>query len=307
MCIQSTRTLNRVRTEDYVRVLFGQTDVQDTLAKLEKLATAELQAAVSHTYAMVRELHYGNAINDLRSWLCIPRLSNHREKSQDGSCAWFFDDRFEEWMTRKAGVYWVYGIPGAGKSVLWSSVVEKLKADTSLHVIHFYFDYSDPAKQNSRSLVSYLVFQVGIHSESCLKYLKGELTPDHPTDEKLRIMLVDLLALSGRTFLAIDALDECPERARDKDLLTCLEYICGLSGNDIDLRVLVTSRPEPDIRDCMSRLATYVLSLYDTDEHNDELNDYVSTRLSGMRSFRQWSVERRAKVQQTLVKKSEGM
>ncbi|KZV70934.1 hypothetical protein PENSPDRAFT_664743 [Peniophora sp. CONT] len=44
-----------LRGKDYVRILFGRTDVQDALAKLKKLATTELEMVVAHNNAMLRE------------------------------------------------------------------------------------------------------------------------------------------------------------------------------------------------------------------------------------------------------------
>ncbi|KZV70935.1 hypothetical protein PENSPDRAFT_664744 [Peniophora sp. CONT] len=66
------KALNTIllRANDFVRVLFDRTDVQDALAKLEKLATAELQAAVAHTYAMVRDLHDTNGMGTCWTLSC---------------------------------------------------------------------------------------------------------------------------------------------------------------------------------------------------------------------------------------------
>ncbi|VDB86865.1 unnamed protein product [Peniophora sp. CBMAI 1063] len=312
---EKTKDVLSRRTKDWLRVIADKADVKDALAKLRDLASAELQVTAAHTNAVVRNVEpkvaavYDRAvIKDLRRWLRPPNTpepNNYESKRQAGSCEWFFDDDFEGWKACKNGLYWVYGNAGSGKSVLSSSIVEKLMGDAVSNVIYFYFDYTDPEKRDCRALVSSLVLELGTRFDVCLQYLNGfgPSSAPSPTYEKLLEMFSHLLSLSGRTFLVIDALDECPESSRDKGLGKLLSTIRN-QGND--LRTLVTSRPKPDIRKCLAPSVTYTLGFHECAKHVQDLSHYINTRLSD-EVFSRWPEGIKRTAQDTLIKDSRGM
>lgn len=185
-----------------------------------------------------------------------------------------------------------------------------LKKDPTIAVAYFYFDFNDLEKQDCRGLVSSLVFQLGTQYEVCLSYLTQQRSSypsgEHPTYEKLLLMLSRLLGLSGPTFLVIDALDECPEPERDNGLASFLEHLCQVDSGEKDLHLLVTSRPESDIQGHMSRFATHSLSFHDCVPHQAELKDFISAHISENKSYR-WSDELKKQVQEIVCEKSNGM
>lgn len=113
-----------------------------------------------------------------------------------------------------------------------------------------------------------------------------------------------MLRVSGTTFIIIDALDECPKAERTL-FFPLLEKLCGLG---VDLHVLVTSRPEPDIKYHLSSIqrSTHPLSLHDTPCHLETLESYVSTQLLSW-EYSDWPEAIKKKVQRILVDKSNGM
>ncbi|KZV58988.1 hypothetical protein PENSPDRAFT_695561, partial [Peniophora sp. CONT] len=265
-----------------------------------------------------------------RSWLRPPNEQplNYDSKRQADSCKWFFDEAFEEWKTQKDGLYWVYGHAGAGKSVLWydiqailseqllifpnsSSVIDKLKEDSTLSLAYFYFDYSDTTKQDCRALASSLVFQLATCSEKCQAYLQRKQSPRSPTYDELLVLLSGLLCLSGRTIIVIDALDECPERARGRTGLSrFFDHLRGLQGEDgVILRVFVTSRPELDIQNYMLSFSTHNININLAREHEEDIRNYLSTQLFGSNSepFSNWDVNIKWGVYNALLRGSNGM
>lgn len=175
---------------------------------------------------------------------------------------------------------------------------------------YFYFDFNDPEKQDCRGLLSSLVFQIGIASEKGFRYLRRELSYDPPVYEKLLAMLSMLLGFSGRTCIIIDALDECPEPARDTGLLVFLDHLHTLRiREDVNLRVFVASRQEPDIWDSMRTIATHCLSFNESPQHMGDICDYISSQLfdGGSKLYLGWSDDVKEKVQKTLTKRSNGM
>ncbi|VDB86734.1 unnamed protein product [Peniophora sp. CBMAI 1063] len=295
----------RRRIADYFRGILGNEDVQEALEKLELLTNEEQLAVAADTNATVRKTYDSTVINDLRSWLRPPeRLPNNYEmKKKPGSCQWFFNDQFNHWMAHSNGVYWVYGV----------AVIDKLEKDHSLPLAYFYFDHTDRDKQDCRGLASSLVFQIGTRPES-LPHLKARyasrLPGRTPTLDDLLDLLSGILPLCGKIFVIIDALDECPERARDSTLLDFLGRLCEIQKDDaIDLRLLVVSRPELDIRDRMLKLYTHALDIRDAHTHTDEIYNHISAELHNGKStyYHGWSEDLTKRVHAALMKKSNGM
>jgi hypothetical protein len=190
-----------------------------------------------------------------------------------------------------------------------SLIIDKLRADPKVALAYFYFDFRDSAKQTIRGLLCSLVFQIATSSKECFEYLKEERSKptglSHPTDKQLFGMLSKLLHISGSTTLIIDALDECPVSERE-ELFRCLKDLYDLNlGN---LRLLVTTRPEIEIREYMEHFARTCSSLnfHNANPHKDDLARYISTRLSDLKSYK-WGEAIRAKAEQLLNKKANGM
>ena len=119
-------------------------------------------------------------------------------------------------------------------------------------------------------------------------------------------MLSKMLCLSGRTFIVIDALDECPESLRDDGLLRLLQHICIVDGDKKNVHLLATSRPETDIQGIMPHLSPRSLSFHDAVQHKEELDRFISSQLMDHK-LSWWSHELIIQVYSTLRKGSNGM
>lgn len=139
-----------------------------------------------------------------------------------------------------------------------------------------------------------------------MSYLQGRKSSNHPTCEELISILSHLLTISKRTFIVVDALDECAENERDLGLLVFLEHLCALTRSDhTDTRLFVASRPEPDIARCMKRLAPQNLDFHDEAQHRDELLNYITHQLE--REAYRWLGDAKAQAVFTLNEKADGM
>ena len=189
-------------------------------------------------------------------------------------------------------------------------MIDALETDQTLMLAYFYFDFNDHGKHDCRGLVSSLVFQIGTSFDEGIRYLQEQRHIDLPVYEQLLSMLSRLLVLSGRTFVAIDALDECPEPARDTGLLGFLQHLRILhTVKNINLHALVVSRQEPDIQDRMLQLATHALNFGDAMQHMEEIDKHIQSQLySGQsRSYRGWTDDMKGHVRNVLIRKSNGM
>ncbi|KAG0691811.1 hypothetical protein DFH29DRAFT_883673 [Suillus ampliporus] len=202
---------------------------------------------------------------------------------------WIFEtNHYKTWNTSDCAFLWLNGQPGAGKTILASAVIDKIRGDGEAEpqtLAYFYCNFRDEkttiASAVLRTLACNLlrestndwITKIGEreqqqsdaeeHFISLRKlgqqYRSGEKCP---TDLNfLRKLIVEASKLVPRPVLVIDALDEC------KDYCDLVEHLTNLA-DDARLRLFVTSRIEPDIRDAFRHLPT--MSLKDTAGTNEE-------------------------------------
>jgi len=200
-------------------------------------------------------------LRDARNWLSAPdpweNQNIARESGRHGTAEWFIQDNtFSEWKASDPGsLLWVHGKPGAGKTVLCSSIIHDINAmkkSTSKPALlaFFYCDFREDQKRDLGGLLSSLLVQLCQQSDTyCDILLKFYLEHDegsrHPSNDALAECLKTLLKLPGHApvYLVIDALDECANTSaisspRDKILELIAELIESPFPN---LRVCVTS------------------------------------------------------------------
>ena len=141
-------------------------------------------------------------------------------------------------------------------------------------------------------------FSSGWNPKAQVKHLLGVPLAELQTD------------YSRLPILVIDALDECPEPARDTALFCFLEHLRDLQTRDnIDLHVLVVSRQEPDIQARVLQNTTHSLDFGDAIQHINEINEYISSQLYSevAKSYRGWTDYVKEEVRNVLIRKSNGM
>jgi hypothetical protein len=113
-----------------------------------------------------------------------------------------------------------------------------------------------------------------------------------------------MLRASSGAIIVLDALDEFPEPMRRSDLAPFLQnFIC----KNIDgVRVLATSRREPDIQRLMATLASHSINLHYADQHASDLSHYISHELS-QPEFLGWPVKTKAIAEEVLNSRANGM
>ncbi len=94
-----------------------------------------------------------------------------------------------------------------------------------------------------------------------------------PANKSLVKALRNIFAALPRTYIILDALDECPER---DELLEFLKVAVGWKFDD--LHVLVTSRPLKDIEEALDSTSARRVCLQ-SQLVNPDIETYVRTRL----------------------------
>ncbi|KAJ7883628.1 ankyrin repeat-containing domain protein [Mycena olivaceomarginata] len=275
----------------YLRTLIGRTDVQDALKKLNDLIGAEQSMGVANAMVFSREIldhlhglvldanehimkYLGNLnrrhLDDsVRSWLKAPdaRTNHNTARSlHDGSTGNWLVRSFEyrSWKSTLSSFFWINGKPGAGKTIICSTVIEDMLALSGGVHAYFYFYYSEADKQSLRGMLSSIISQLeeqllDAPSPLLALYQKLGSGAHEPSIPELTACLKSLIiALSARPiFIILDALDECSKTDELAPVLCDL-----LQWAEGCVHVFVTSRPEDAVVKLLRPLTTCDISLY---------------------------------------------
>lgn len=135
-----------------------------TLAVMKNVT--EIQRAMHETKAGVDRLSQDGHQQKIYVWLSAPDPSTNYNKAldqrQEGSGQWFLQSSaYSAWKTEQKSFMWLYGIPGCGKTILSSTVIEDMeKRDASQKPLYFYFDFTDNRKQSLENAVRSLIIQL---------------------------------------------------------------------------------------------------------------------------------------------------
>jgi hypothetical protein len=180
----------------------------------------------------------------------------------------------------------------------------------------FYCDFREDQKKDLRGLLSSLLAQLCHQSDPYCDIL-SEFHSEHakglrrPSDDALLGCLIDLLRFPGLApvYLIVDALDECPNTsAVQPPRAEVLNLIKKLFKSQFpNLRICVTSRPEPDIKDVFEPLNPRYVSLQDEIGQMKDIEDYIKSVINTHPKNKGWKEEHRQQVIDVLTEKADGM
>ena len=246
----------------------------------------------------VTDLQIGEKQKKIRRWLSAPDPSSNYNKAlrsrQGGTGEWFFKtDAYRDWLSKPGYLLWLHGIPGCGKTVLSSTIIQKTddycRHRSGLLILYFYFDFNDIEKQQYEKMIRSLIVQLFAQCVNIPPILESLYSScmngqRQPAYDSLLSTLHTMMRDFRDTYLVLDALDECSKR---KELLLCTEELAG--WRDLNLHILTTSRREKDIEDSMEPLVDdqrricIQSALVDSD-----IRAYVHSRLQVDRDLRRW-------------------
>ena len=190
---------------------------------------------------------------------CNP-YKNHRMSLKlryPGTGIWLTEhDDFKRWLHTPHSKLWLPGIPGAGKTVLASSVIQEalVASAPNVAVAFFYCDYKDEETQDPLNVLGSLARQLAMQNEEAFEKLQGlyekhffhnKMTSEYEPEE-LCDLLLDMASTFDSTLLLVDALDECGDNTS-----SVLELLASLNtnGSMSDVKRLFLSRDEQNITD----------------------------------------------------------
>ncbi|KIN03450.1 hypothetical protein OIDMADRAFT_39755 [Oidiodendron maius Zn] len=175
-----------------------------------------------------------------------------RERRLPGTGQWLLETpEFTAWRDEEqvSNILWCHGIPGAGKTIISSIVIDHLNdkfAGQNIGAVYAYCDFNNPQSQSAVSMLANLLKQLALSNSSVMAYVtklyeRHTVLDTYPDVSELETAFLDACQDFQRIFLVVDALDECDidiQRELVLKVLRSLKTSC--------VRMFVTSRPHPD-------------------------------------------------------------
>lgn len=254
----------------------------------------------------------------IRRWLSAPDPSLNYKKAlkqrQVSTGIWFLEsEQYAKWRTDPS-IVWLYGIPGCGKTVLSSIVIQHVLQecgeDSGEVLTYFYFDFNDMQKQDVERMVRSLIYQL---LQQCVK-IPGDLDTlfssckngqQEPSLDALLNVMRQMTKDFPQVFIVLDALDECAYRT---ELMSILETMTGWQLPNLHL--LVTSRRERDIENSLESFVTQENTICLQSEVVDrDIQKYVRQRLSDDKNLNKWHKDPtiRQEIEEAIMEGAHGM
>ncbi|EWY83296.1 hypothetical protein FOYG_13134 [Fusarium oxysporum NRRL 32931] len=201
-----------------------------------------------------RDKKRSTLINELASYNFMPTFNSMRNKRHMGTAEWcFHTPEYQEWANaNKTAVLHITGKIGSGKTILASSIIERLcRAPVSRQFTSFFFLRFDERKSLSASTVIRSCLQQLLASplvqsldssaiselEGCLEQAKSSMF----SVESLRLLYTTAAKSLDDWFIVIDGLDEV-DVARQIGLLKFLREVFNQLPEPRRIKVLLSSR-----------------------------------------------------------------
>ncbi|EGN97633.1 hypothetical protein SERLA73DRAFT_30563, partial [Serpula lacrymans var. lacrymans S7.3] len=191
---------------------------------------------------------------------------------REGTSEWALNDpKFKDWQCGEVKTLWCPGIPGVGKTVLSSFIIDHLIKHHRSHdvaVLFIYCNYKEQAQQSVSHLVASLLKQLVQDFPPTFHRVQSQYESRQeqrlsPTLEDVHSTLLAEIKTFSQVFIVVDALDEiAKDDGSHLDLLTLLQSLgCNL---------LVTSRD----MDSIGR-ALHDVHRMDIHAHDDDMRMYI--------------------------------
>ncbi|KAJ7613186.1 ankyrin repeat-containing domain protein [Roridomyces roridus] len=213
-------------------------------------------------------------------------------KEDTGS--WFLEGTaFVEWQDNP-GTLWIQGGSGTGKSVLSSSVVQKLLDEQQLFADlgkpfglgFFYFDFAAKDGNAVEAALRRLILQLSAQShhpfrtaDKHFRSCRGQALPNF---RDLQRIVTELFQELGRVYIVLDALDECP----DVELVQLVTFVGALRAwTTTPLHLLFTSQPRTIFAESFMDVPSVTL---DADVVRRDIELFVRSELRENRQLKVW-------------------
>jgi predicted nuclease with TOPRIM domain len=211
-----------------------------------------------------------------------PEQNEFIHRRQAGTGQWLLDSaQYQSWLKVSNQTLFCPGIPGAGKTIITSIVIDdlstRLQNDPSIGMAYLYCDFRRRDEQKAEDSLASLLKQLS-QEQSTLPGVLKQLHDQHkdkrtrPSFDEISKTLHDVAAMYLRVFIVVDALDEC--QVSDGCRMRFLSEIFNLQAK-CGANLFATSRFIPEIIETFK--GTMSLEIRASDE---DVRIYLVNRIS---------------------------
>ncbi|KAK4098602.1 hypothetical protein N658DRAFT_517913 [Parathielavia hyrcaniae] len=272
-----------------------------------KVNVEAVKDSAERIYAALTDVQQQHVYN----WLHATDPTDLHEKACDAyepdTSEWLF--RFPEWASwfdGKTRCLWVHGIPGAGKTIFASHLIETVRTHCLLRgpacACVYYYCYFGHAQDEAAPFVRWILLELcrrlgriplSVHE----LYRQG----GKPSLQSLLIVLEQVVQCLDKVFIFVDAVDESLDRG---NLLRVLRELAVSSGFE-NVRVLATSREYMDIEEVLLEVATPISMR--NPALDEDIGRYIKSKLGSKQRLRRWPKHIQEQVFKSLFAKANGM
>ncbi|KAG8752573.1 hypothetical protein FRC14_006936 [Serendipita sp. 396] len=281
--------------------------------------TCNIEKTVNNVSDQLEDIKLLEYRKEILKWLKgSDPTTNHntaRKKHEPGTGEWLLDSKeFKSWMEEDGKIVWLNGIPGAGKTVLSSTVIEHLisecKNSIESRMAYYYFDFRDHEKQTAGGCLRSLIHQLCEQSDKIpgvIEDLYSEFKGGMPSLSQLTATLIGLLDDGSKYFIVIDALDECREEEEEHERELFFEALQEIvSSASSRYAIFIASRPEIDIGQNLTGLNAINFNI----QHNlinADIHSHVRACLEKEVRFKKWPASVKTQIEERLTSGANGM
>jgi hypothetical protein len=238
-----------------------------------------------------------------------PQQNDFIARRQAGTGQWLLDSaEYQTWADTKKQTLFCPGIPGAGKTILASIVIEELSIrfqnDKSVGIAYIFCNFQRQHEQKVEELLASLLKQLtqgrpSLPDNIKSLYVSHQEKRTRPSLNEISRALQSVVTMYSRVFLVIDALDECQVSHNSRK--TFLSELFSLQAN-CETNLFATSRFIPEIAENFrgSPLLEIRASAHD-------VRRYVDGHIPYLPSFVGRSPDLQEEVRTGIVKAVDGM
>ncbi|KAI8955393.1 hypothetical protein F4801DRAFT_325943 [Xylaria longipes] len=232
-------------------------------------------------------------------------------RRQAGTGQWLLHSpEYQRWLAKEKEILFCPGIPGAGKTILTSTVIDNLcelyRTDQSAGICYIFFNFQRNSEQHLEDLIASLLRQLGqtrpdLFGSVKLLYDRHKKRQTRSSLDELCPALYSVVTGYSRTFVVIDALDECQtsDNCRSRFISELLNLWSRLGVN-----IFTTSRFIPEITTRFEGATAIVKEIRASDY---DIGKFLDSNLPYFPGFVSRDITLQAEIKQDIVQCVDGM
>jgi Cdc6-like AAA superfamily ATPase len=258
----------------------------------------DMKEMKSHVDKIITE-ERAKKLMSVKEWLAVGSLveEDHLEygkirQAYPSTGHWILkNDYIRDWVDADdpyTPVLWLTGIPGAGKTILASNIIDDCRKKSTFVTSFFYCHYEAQGMNSAVGVLRGLLYQLLEQYSQLLPHCHTKQT--NSGEPSLRSMTIakklfeDFCMTVPKVFIIIDGLDEC-EQIERRQLLECLIDVVGQcdATEPGRLRIMIVSQSYQDIRKILhsssvARVVPRIINLSLCDNESD-IKTYVRSKV----------------------------